>query len=348
MSKVTKKWSTNPKYRNVKPVVDSGFTIRKYLESIEELHRNFKFSKDEIFRRIKLETFVRLVLEVWMARLDPEKGENIPQREQIETGDNVNDSSASPEMPNSSSSSSIGTDIPSMDRMLTARSTLHSVISGIGELDLTKGGSDRVQDTTARDLPERLLYEQQPYLLLDVRDPDDYNRCHIISALNYPHTMLSRVMNYESKELLNFKNKGGCIIIVYDEDETISQKVATTLVQRGYDNVYLLSGGLNLAWRRFSDALVTGSLPQTPGRTDGARGANRATENIPTKPTFLQDDFALNQLHRLEREISFYLTNTSGTSLGRNLPVAVRTARRSRDDYETSPRQEQRYRKPWK
>jgi hypothetical protein len=39
------------------------------------------------------------------------------------------------------------------------------------------------------------------------------------------------------------KNQPGKIIVVYDEDERLGHNAATTLVQRGYDNLFLLSGG---------------------------------------------------------------------------------------------------------
>jgi rhodanese-related sulfurtransferase len=82
-----------------------------------------------------------------------------------------------------------------------------------------------------------------PYLLLDVRDRDEYDACHIITALNYPTAMLSRSVNNETTEMLAYKNQPGKIIVLYDDDERICPKAATTLVQRGYDNLFLLSGG---------------------------------------------------------------------------------------------------------
>jgi hypothetical protein len=39
------------------------------------------------------------------------------------------------------------------------------------------------------------------------------------------------------------KNREGKIIVIYDEDERIAPYAATTLVQRGYDNLFMLSGG---------------------------------------------------------------------------------------------------------
>lgn len=81
----------------------------------------------------------------------------------------------------------------------------------------------------------------RPFLLLDVRLREDYARGHIISAVNYPHTNLSR--NIESSEMLGYKNKAGHVIICYDEREYDSPRVVSTLIQRGYDNVCLLSHG---------------------------------------------------------------------------------------------------------
>lgn len=58
--------------------------------------------------------------------------------------------------------------------------------------------------------------------------------------------MLSRCANFEIREMLSYRNKPGHIIICYDEDESIGPRVATVLVERGYENVFLLSGGLKV------------------------------------------------------------------------------------------------------
>jgi len=39
------------------------------------------------------------------------------------------------------------------------------------------------------------------------------------------------------------KNKEGKVIMIYDDDERLAATAATTLVQRGYDNIFMLSGG---------------------------------------------------------------------------------------------------------
>ncbi|CAJ0938872.1 unnamed protein product [Ranitomeya imitator] len=69
------------------------------------------------------------------------------------------------------------------DCVNSARSTLQSVISGVGELDL-----DNDPKTTSKKGPvcsPRSLekpYQDCPFLLLDVRDKDCYDQCHIIGG----------------------------------------------------------------------------------------------------------------------------------------------------------------------
>lgn len=62
--------------------------------------------------------------------------------------------------------------------------------------------------------------------------------------------MLSRATNYEIREMSAYKNQPGKMIVLYDSEEVYSTKVASTLVQRGYENIYVLSGGLNKKFTR--------------------------------------------------------------------------------------------------
>ena len=58
--------------------------------------------------------------------------------------------------------------------------------------------------------------------------------------------LLLRCYDYELPCMLQLKNKPRAVIVVYDDDESIASKAATTLTQRGYDNVFMLSGELLL------------------------------------------------------------------------------------------------------
>ena len=89
-------------------------------------------------------------------------------------------------------------------------SSLQGVIRGVGELDPAKAkfGNGREGKTAQNfELAEQNLNRLQqdldlPYLLLDMREKDQYDCCHIISALSYPTAMLSRSVNNETREML--------------------------------------------------------------------------------------------------------------------------------------------------
>ena len=63
-----------------------------------------------------------------------------------------------------------------------------SVARGVGELDLNQPEKHAIQ-----------VDERNPYLLLDVRDADDYEMCHIISGRLAPfHSNCSSMPTYLS------------------------------------------------------------------------------------------------------------------------------------------------------
>ncbi len=105
----------------------------------------------------------------------------------------------------------------------------NSVISGVGELNLDRD-NQKTKPVFSPDPADR-PYPDCPYLLLDVRDRDQYDCCHIISgrwknmelshrasntenfysfsslspaAHSFPIAMLSRTMNPYTKEVLEY------------------------------------------------------------------------------------------------------------------------------------------------
>ncbi|XP_050411699.1 centrosomal protein of 41 kDa isoform X2 [Patella vulgata] len=249
---LTKKVPVNPKYKDVKPTVDTGFSQTKYLAKLEELKRDYKFRKDEIYKRMKVSTYVQLLIQVadFESFIHDTPTGNGDGTDRTFTGDSELEKLTSNQNDNTSE-----TPVPSNSSVLdTSRSRLEQVIKGVGEIDVD-----------APPQPPKTVFvdDSTPYLLLDVRDMDAFNACHIISAKNYPTAMLARSVNYESKDMLTYKNQEGKIIIIYDEDEKIAPRAVTTLVQRGYDNIFMLSGGLKVAYKYFPEGLITGTPPVT-------------------------------------------------------------------------------------
>jgi centrosomal protein CEP41 len=101
-------------------------------------------------------------------------------------------------------------------------------------------------------------------LLLDVRDPDDYNACHIHGALSYPSRMINRSSNEFSADILFYKNRDNHLIVIYDLEEEIAvgQKMGNIWFEKGFDNVVIVSSGL----REFvqTHAQLVSGVPPVP------------------------------------------------------------------------------------
>nr|XP_020449198.1 centrosomal protein of 41 kDa [Monopterus albus] len=257
----------NAKYQHVKTRLDTGCSLTKYMERLEEINKNYRYRKDEIFKRLKVTTFAQLILQVASVSGLNESENDI---ESHITEDELSVVSAADleglsEHTNGSPQESPRSDHldagSTRDGCCTARSTLLSVISGVGELNLIRNNQKMETELLCSHEPADRSYPDCPYLLLDVRDRDQYEHCHIISAHSFPVSVLSRTMNPYTKEVLEYKNTAGRIIIVYDEDERIASQAATVMCERGFENLFMLSGGLKVIAQKFPEGMTTGSIP---------------------------------------------------------------------------------------
>ncbi|NWZ57430.1 CEP41 protein, partial [Haliaeetus albicilla] len=224
---------------------------------------DYRYKKDELFKRLKVTTFAQLVIQV--ASLSDETLEVTNEEiHKLEDGDSAApDADAEGTAGTNGKGSPDGTPSPVLFINNTGagesyRSTLQSVISGVGELDIEKDTPKKV-GAQAKDLP----YPDCPFLLLDVRDRDAYDQCHIVGAYSYPIATLSRTMNPYTNSILEYKNAHGKIIILYDNDERLASQAATTMCERGFENLFMLSGGLKVLAQKIPEGLVTGSLPMS-------------------------------------------------------------------------------------
>ncbi|XP_050181413.1 centrosomal protein of 41 kDa [Myiozetetes cayanensis] len=316
---LTRRIPQNPKYQHVKTRLDTGNSLSKYLEKVEEMKRNYRYKKDELFKRLKVTTFAQLVLQVASLCDDSLAVTSEELRrlqdaaaagEDAQVAPGTNGKGSPEEPPN-----------PVLFLNSTApgesqRSTLQSVISGVGEMDIEKD-SPKKEDTQAKDLP----YPDCPFLLLDVRDRDAYEQCHIVGAYSYPIATLSRTMNPYTNSILEYKNAHGKIIIVYDDDERLASQAATTMCERGFENLFMLSGGLKVVAQKIPEGLVTGMLPlccqlpapgsarrKTSPRAPPARAENKwrfSAEDLQKLKFYLAEEhIPLDTASRLSRGIS--------------------------------------------
>ena len=91
------------------------------------------------------------------------------------------------------------------------------------------------------------------YIILDLREECDYERIHLKEAVSFPAVNISR--DKFTHQLIMMKNKPGKMIILYHNDERSGIPYANNFFQKGYDNVYFLSGGIEEFAKNFPDHL---------------------------------------------------------------------------------------------
>ncbi|NXF72962.1 CEP41 protein, partial [Sclerurus mexicanus] len=296
---LTRRIPPNPKYQHIKTRLDTGNSLSKYMERLEEIKRNYRYKKDELFKRLKVTTFAQLVLqvaslsnetlEVTSEELHKLEGAAAPGDE-AEVAAGTNGKGGPEEAPDAALF------LNSTGASESHRSTLQSVISGVGEMDIEKD-SPKKEDSQAKDLP----YPDCPFLLLDVRDRDAYDQCHIVGAYSYPIATLSRTMNPYTNSILEYKNAHGKIIIVYDNDERLASQAATTMCERGFENLFMLSGGLKVLAQKIPEGLITGTLPvscQVPAPPGSAR--RKTSPRVPPARAENKWRFSADDLQKLK------------------------------------------------
>nr|XP_020857986.1 centrosomal protein of 41 kDa isoform X2 [Phascolarctos cinereus] len=278
---LTKRIPQNPKYQHVKTRLDTvdeselnsrGYEFHDVTSCLQQNYLlpkssktstfllDYRYKKDELFKRLKVTTFAQLVIQV--ASLSDQTLE--VTAEEIQRLEDHSSALAIPNAEDKTNGKGSPTEKPPSPIQFISntgsgelsRSTLQSVISGVGELDLDKESLKKTEPNS-KDKP----YPDCPFLLLDVRDRDSYNQCHIVGAYSYPIATLSRTMNPYSNDILEYKNAHGKIIILYDDDERLASQAATTMCERGFENLFMLSGGLKVLAQKFPEGLITGSLP---------------------------------------------------------------------------------------
>lgn len=77
---------------------------------------------------------------------------------------------------------------------------------------------------------------------MDLREPNEYEECHIKEAINMPYFNISR--DKYPNEVYMIKNQMDKMVIAYGYDERNSVTHCQLLFQKGFDNIYMLTGGL--------------------------------------------------------------------------------------------------------
>ena len=173
--------------------VCQGYHVGRLLEDYDSVQRNFRFRPDEIFPRVKLSLLVSLICECAFL-LD------CRQREAgVADG---GDSSATPREPSP--------DVKKSDSYFPFSRSDEWVITLGRSLLISKDhnffSTNSCRTTTACPAKDSKQSDERAYLLLDVRDADEFAVEHIVTAESYPRTNLSRA-NYETPSLLKYASR---------------------------------------------------------------------------------------------------------------------------------------------
>lgn len=84
-------------------------------------------------------------------------------------------------------------------------------------------------------------------MLLDMRGEGvncqkEYNEYHIVGSVSFPHGWINRQNHFQA--LQRFKNIDDKIILVFSDNERRGTAVAKVLTEKGFENIYLLTGGI--------------------------------------------------------------------------------------------------------
>jgi rhodanese-related sulfurtransferase len=98
--------------------------------------------------------------------------------------------------------------------------------------------ADREDHITAEQLGHLIIDEDPGYMLIDIRNNDEYNSFHIKSAINIP---LEHLFEPDNLDLID-RDK---LTIVYSNGGTHAAQAWVLLKQKGFNNTSVLLGGLN-------------------------------------------------------------------------------------------------------
>jgi centrosomal protein CEP41 len=199
-----KKLKENPKYKQIAKVVDTGSTIKNTQFISDQL---ISKRKSELFKRVKGSTIIKLIKSA--------KEKQTESIYNLGNGDqNINNQNIEEQKDDNKSVISNQTNKSNITNV-TAVTYATEMLGNLSEID---------------------------FIILDLREECEYERIHVLEAVSFPGVNITR--DKFTQQLIMMKNKPGKMIIMYHTDERNGIPYANNFFQKGYDNVYFLSGGI--------------------------------------------------------------------------------------------------------
>eukprot|EP00891_Asterochloris_glomerata_P002165 jgi/Astpho2/2165/fgenesh1_pg.00040_%23_21_t len=117
-------------------------------------------------------------------------------------------------------------------------------------------------------------------LLLDLREEDDFERWHLRGAQSYPVRMLRRAHQPFTAEMLKYRNAAPAkVIVVYDLAGSTAAAEGNLFVEKGIDNLIVLSGGIQ-AVLSYCPSLIEGTQVPDPAPTKPQRRRSGSSSTL--------------------------------------------------------------------
>ena len=98
-----------------------------------------------------------------------------------------------------------------------------------------------------QNLKQLLNLSHQNVIMIDTRGDGvhchkEFNEFHILGSVSFPQGWINRYNHFQA--LCRFKNLDDKVIVVFSDNERHGTSVSKVLTEKGFNNIYLLTGGI--------------------------------------------------------------------------------------------------------
>lgn len=123
----------------------------------------------------------------------------------------------------------------------------------------THNTTKTIQTTKTEQQFKLEITDKTDYILIDMREESEFEKYRIKDAVNFPSVLIPR--DKFPQQMYALKNRPDKLIIVYHCDDKNGVDVAKALYEKGFDNIYMLSGGIEDFYQKYPDLCAGNSLP---------------------------------------------------------------------------------------
>lgn len=205
--------------------------------------------------------------------------------------------------------------------------------SGSGRSETPKSRINITQTLTNQQSTPKLDSSNPPFpvdhgvLLLDVRNIEEFNKSHILGSIHYPILHITRdqistlLYQYKSNEKRHVIIIGDMDVIKGTTTHLYAEQACNALLERGWERVFLLHGGINLFRTRYPHWLVS-SLGHVPPLA--LQQAPHATQTFTQQTRYTPKTQEL--LQSRDSTQSLYKASFAGYTTDRALPYGNKSS----------------------